>query len=133
MLMRKKMMCWLCLGLIFLLTEQAWAVDGWTTFKDEEAYSISFQRIYCDDSSNGVAFDFYAIRLENKSDRQLNLQWFNTSEDTDRKDENYVSLILAPGEIQQGNCGHYASTPLMVLAKNSTSQPHFSDFKFYLL
>ena len=114
-----------------MTTDFAFALDEWTTFKEEEAYSISYRRVHCDDIMNGVSFDFFAIRLENKSDKELNLQWFSSPEGD--KDENYVSLILAPGEVMQGNCGSYANNHLMVLASARSVAPNFTDFRFYLL
>lgn len=131
MLMSKKRICLLCLLSFFMMTYDLLALDEWTTFKEEEAYSISYRRVHCDDIMNGVAFDFFAIRLENKSDKELNLQWFRSPEGG--SDENYVSIILAPGEVMQGNCGSYANNHLMVLASARSASPYFTDFKFYLL
>lgn len=120
-----------CLVFFLATTEDIYALDGWTTFQENESFSISYQKIHCNDLSNGVAFDFFAIRLENKSNQKLNLQWFNSPEE--EKDEYYVSLVLGPGEVRQGNCDNYANSPLMVVVKTKPSQPHFADFKFYLL
>ncbi|WPP52966.1 hypothetical protein [Catalinimonas niigatensis] len=114
-------------------TENIYALDGWTTFQENESFSISYQKIHCNDRSNGVAFDFFAIRLENKSNQKLNLQWFNSPEE----DEQYVSIILAPGEVMQGSCDSYAHNHLMVLIQaesgKAIAKPHFADFKFYRL
>ncbi|MDF9798666.1 hypothetical protein OKW21_003929 [Catalinimonas alkaloidigena] len=114
-----------------MMTHELLALDEWTTFKEEEAYSISYRRIHCDDFMNGVAFDFFAIRLENKSDKELNLQWFSSPEED--SNENYVSILLAPGEVMQGNCGSYANNHLMVLASARSAEPYFTDFRYYLL
>lgn len=130
----KKRFSFACLLLFVMATGHVYALDGWTIFQENESFSVSYQKVRCDDRTNGVAFDFFAIRLENKSDKKLNLQWFNSPEGEEAtNDEHYVSLILHPAEVMQGNCGNYANNALMVLVKAKSTEPHFADFKFYLL
>jgi hypothetical protein len=133
MMIGKKRLWLACLLFFVVTTGDAYAFDGWTIFQENEVFSISYQQVHCDDHGNGVAFDFFAIRLENKSSQKLNLQWFNSPEGESARSEQYISLILAPGEVMQGDCNSYANNPLMVWSKANSTKPPFTDFKFYLL
>ncbi|WKN29613.1 hypothetical protein PZB74_11620 [Porifericola rhodea] len=115
------------------MSVKAFAPSQWVQLKESSAFSVSFRRLRCKDEQNGVSFSFYAIRLENKSNQKINLQWYNAGEGEGQSDENYVSLILQPGEVKEGLCDAYAANPLMVLAQSQSTQPVLSDFKFYLL
>lgn len=68
----------------------------------------------CTDKPNDTDFKFYQIRLENKTKREINVQ-YNIG---DTSEENFKSFILKSSEVKLGSCDDMGSGLLQFLDNN---------------
>lgn len=97
-----------CMALLSLVT---YSQSSWKPTYEDEEVKIEYKLSSCDDSPNGFSFQYYFLRIENKTQRSLNLQYLlGTPNDGASEDELTSNLILAPAEILQGQCTDNAGT-----------------------
>jgi hypothetical protein len=104
-----------CMVFFLLLLGQlncAYGQAKWTTHFENEKVKISYRLADCNDRANDVNFSYYVLLFENKTKKQLNIQ-FETKDpknllDQNVKSEDYNSFILKPSETREGDCNSSA-------------------------
>ena len=90
--------------LLLLLTFNFSSLDDqWLTYFENKKIKISYEDVTCNDIINGVIFDYYLIKVKNKTSETLVINFY-LGENED--DENKVAFVLNPNEIKTGSCDY---------------------------
>ena len=69
----------------------------------------------CDDIRNGVSFEYYMIKVKNKTNETLVINYYlGEKEDEETK----VAFVLNPNEIKKGKCGYHPPQLRLFKANN---------------
>lgn len=96
----------------------AYSQAKWNSHYEDKNVKIEYQLADCIDRANDTDFKFYLIRLENKTNHQINVQYYIGESVTE---ENYKSFVLKPSEVKTGNCNEMGSGLLQFLENNKKS------------
>jgi hypothetical protein len=77
----------------------------WTTYFENKKIEVSFTTTLCEDFQNGVSLEYYLIRVKNKTDETLVVNFYLGDLD-DKSEENKVAFVLNPLEIKTGSCDY---------------------------
>ena len=77
----------------------------WTPYFENKKIEVSFKTILCEDHQNGVSLEYYLIRVKNKTDETLVVNFYLGDLD-DKSEENKVAFVLDPLEIKTGSCDY---------------------------
>ena len=102
LLMKKNyvLMAWLLLGYFSVAAQAHWA----SSYEDKQV-KIEYLLADCNDSQNGFSFQYYFLRIKNKTNRQVNVQYLLGNPGVGAsEDEMTANLILKPNEILTGDC-----------------------------
>ena len=75
----------------------------WSVYFENEKTEISFKDALCDDIKNGVSFEYYMIKVKNKTNETLVINYYLGDI---KNEENKVAFVLKPYEIKEGNCSY---------------------------
>lgn len=78
----------------------------WTPYFENKKIEVSFKTILCEDHQNGVSLEYYLIRVKNKTDETLVVNFYLGDLD-DKSEENKVAFVLDPLEIKTGSCDYH--------------------------
>jgi len=93
----------LVLSLVSLVL--SWLSVDWTPYFENKKIEVSFKTILCEDHQNGVSLEYYLIRVKNKTDETLVVNFYLGDLD-DKSEENKVAFVLDPLEIKTGSCDY---------------------------
>tara|TARA_B110000881_G_scaffold175467_1_gene160187 strand:+ start:185 stop:577 length:393 start_codon:yes stop_codon:yes gene_type:complete len=78
--------------------------SDWSVYFENKKIEISFKDVLCDDIRNGVSFEYYMIKVKNKTNETLVINYYlGEKEDEETK----VAFVLNPNEIKKGKCGYH--------------------------
>jgi hypothetical protein len=78
--------------------------SDWSVYFENKKIEISFKDVLCDDIRNGVSFEYYMIKVKNKTNETLIINYYlGEKEDEETK----VAFVLNPNEIKKGKCGYH--------------------------
>ena len=78
--------------------------SDWSVYFENKKIEISFKDVLCDDIRNGVSFEYYMIKVKNKTNETLVINYYlGEKEDEETK----VAFVLNPSEIKKGKCGYH--------------------------
>jgi hypothetical protein len=100
--------------------------NEWITYYEDKSILISYSSQICEDKFNGFAFEYYLIRVQNKTNETLVIN-FQKSNDKINELENKVALVLNPNQIIEGTC-RYNSNQLRIFKSENTGKD--SDFLY---
>ncbi|MDN3725417.1 hypothetical protein QRD02_13595 [Aequorivita sp. SDUM287046] len=81
------------------------AQEKWTLAHENEKVKIEYVLTDCIDAANGFNFEYYILKIENKTNASLNLQYILGTPSTGATEEEIsTNLILKPREIVKGAC-----------------------------
>ena len=81
----------------------SWLTVDWTPYFENKKIEVSFTTTLCEDPQNGVSLEYYLIRVKNKTDETLVVNFYLGDLD-DKSEENKVAFVLNPLEIKTGSC-----------------------------
>jgi len=94
---------------------------------ENDKIQISYEEILCEDIKNGVSFEYYQIKVENKTKETLVINFYLGEADK-KTEENKVAFVLNPFETKVGSCS-YQPIKLMLFKnerlthKSTTAMP----------
>jgi len=78
--------------------------SDWSVYFENRKIEISFKDVLCDDIRNGVSFEYYMIKVKNKTNETLVINYYlGEKEDEETK----VAFVMNPNEIKKGKCGYH--------------------------
>ncbi|MDA8658061.1 hypothetical protein OAQ42_03955 [Flavobacteriaceae bacterium] len=83
----------------------SWHPVDWTPYFENKKIEVSFTTTLCEDHQNGVSLEYYLIRVKNKTDETLVVNFYLGDLD-DKSEENKVAFVLNPLEIKTGSCDY---------------------------
>ena len=83
----------------------SWLSVDWTPYFENKKIEVSFTTTLCEDYQNGVSLEYYLIRVKNKTDETLVVNFYLGDLD-DKSEENKVAFVLNPLEIKTGSCDY---------------------------
>lgn len=98
----------------FYLT-QSQAQSNWTTHYENEDFSIAYRVLTCEDTVNDINFDYYVLKLTNKTSNSLLLRY----ELGAGEQEAARQYRLAPEERVVGTCNSSSALQLFYRERNS--------------
>ena len=117
----------LILSLIFLTLTTGSQTD-WPVYFENDQIEISFKDTLCNDVKNGISFEYYMIRIVNKTNQTLVINYYLGDQ---KNEENKVAFVLNPSEIKEGNC-KYNPIKLKLFKSETNSKKYGSSVKFSL-
>ncbi len=108
----------------FLLAYIFSVSNNWIDYYEDKSILISYSSQICEDNFNGFAFEYYLIRVHNKTNETLVIN-FQKSNDQINELENKVALILSPNQTIEGTC-RYNSNQLRIFKSENSGKD--SDF-----
>ena len=117
----------LILSLIFLTLITGSQTD-WPVYFENDQIQISFKDTLCNDVKNGISFEYYMIRIVNKTNQTLVINYYLGDQ---KNEENKVAFVLNPSEIKEGNCT-YNPIKLKLFKSETNSKKYGSSIKFSL-
>ena len=98
--------------------------SDWSVYFENKKIEISFKEVLCDDVKNGVSFEYYMIKVKNKTNETLVINFYLG----DQKDEeNKVAFVLNPNEIKIGNCSYNPVELILFKADNLDKKSKFAN------
>tara|TARA_B100000287_G_C20435942_1_gene703557 strand:+ start:258 stop:641 length:384 start_codon:yes stop_codon:yes gene_type:complete len=91
------------LSLLFLLTSFFQQDDDWVLYHQDKRVEIYFKSHTCDDKKNGFSFEYYLIKVRNRTNETFVLNFFKGNQDNE---EQKIALVLNPNELREGSCEH---------------------------
>jgi hypothetical protein len=89
--------------------------SDWSVYFENKKIEISFKDVLCDDIRNGVSFEYYMIKVKNKTNETLIINYYlGEKEDEETK----VAFVLNPNEIKKGKCGYHPPQLRLFKANN---------------
>lgn len=88
---------------------------NWAVYFENKKIEISFKDELCDDIKNGVSFEYYMIKVKNKTNETLVINYYLGEQEDE---ENKVAFVLNPNEVKKGKCGYHPSQLRLFKADN---------------
>ena len=96
-----------------LLAEKSAQSEQWITYNENENFLISYKLKRCNDIKNGFDFNFYLIKLTNKTGKTLVVDFVLGDPINNRqREEDKVIVILGKRESKEGTCWGYDNLSL---------------------
>lgn len=116
--------------LIFFIWSLLFPQSGWETYYENKNVQILYASQICDDTQNGFAFAYYMIKVVNKTDETLVVN-FQKSKDEITKDEDKVAFVLNPNQTIEGSCA-YDPIKLRIFKSENTGKASDIEYEFAL-
>ena len=101
------------ISILFLLLTSSG--PNWAVYFENKKIEISFKDELCDDIKNGVSFEYYMIKVKNKTNETLVINYYLGEQEDE---ENKVAFVLNPNEVKKGKCGYHPSQLRLFKADN---------------
>ncbi|MFL2603860.1 MAG: hypothetical protein ACJ0PP_02850 [Flavobacteriaceae bacterium] len=113
------------LSLLFLLTSFFQQHD-WLIYHQDKKVDIYFKSHICDDRVNDFKFEYYLIKIKNKTDKTLVINFFKGKK---QKEEEKIAFVLNPFEIKTGSCEYsYVDLKIFKSENSPASKKNIRDF-----
>ena len=110
------------LFLIFSFLQQ----DDWLIYHQDKKVDIYFKSHICDDRVNDFTFEYYLIKVKNKTDNTLVINFFKGQK---QNEEEKIAFVLNPFEIKTGSCEYNFVDLKIFKSENSpASKKNIRDF-----
>ncbi|PVW16423.1 hypothetical protein [Marixanthomonas spongiae] len=88
-----------------LISYGSYSQDSWKSYYEDSKVKIEYQLADCNDAANGFNFKYYLLRVANKTQESLVVQYvLEPSKHVSTTAEHSNRFILAPSEVRKGNC-----------------------------
>lgn len=102
--------------------------DQWITYFENKKIKISYNDITCDDIKNGVSFEYYLIKVKNKTNETLVINFYLGEK---QDEESKVAFVINPFETKTGDCKPQI-TQLKLFKANRSNKKSYLPKKFNL-
>tara|TARA_B100001094_G_C17819893_1_gene617966 strand:- start:322 stop:705 length:384 start_codon:yes stop_codon:yes gene_type:complete len=102
--------------------------DQWITYFENKKIKISYDDITCDDIKNGVSFEYYLIKVKNKTNETLVINFYLGEK---QDEESKVAFVINPFETKTGDCKPQI-TQLKLFKANRSNKKSYLPKKFNL-
>ena len=110
------------LFLIFSFLQQ----DDWLIYHQDKKVDIYFKSHICDDRVNDFTFEYYLIKVKNKTDNTLVINFFKGQK---QNEEEKIAFVLNPFEIKTGSCEYsYVDLKIFKSENSPASKKNIRDF-----
>lgn len=100
----------------------------WSVYFEDKKIEISYKGTLCDDIKNGVSFEYYIIKVKNKTNETLVINYYLGDQ---KNEENKVAFVLNPSETKIGSCS-YDPIKLKLFKSETKNKKYGSSLKFSL-
>tara|TARA_B100000900_G_C20589706_1_gene721112 strand:- start:1649 stop:2029 length:381 start_codon:yes stop_codon:yes gene_type:complete len=114
-------------SLLFLLTS-FFQQDDWVLYHQDKKVEIFFKSHLCDDKKNGFSFEYYLIKVRNRTNETLVLNFFKGNDDND---EQKIAFVLNPNEVREGSC-EYDPVKLRLFKSENSQKNNNHVYEFNL-
>jgi hypothetical protein len=105
--------------------------EPWRTYSENENFLISYRLQRCNDIKNGFDFNFYLIKLTNKTDKTLVIDFvLGDPINPSQREEDTVIVILGKRESKEGTC--WGNDKLSLTHSSNMTQKKSTPKKFKL-
>lgn len=111
---------------IFFIWSFIFSQSEWETYYENKNIQISYTSQVCNDTRNGFAFEYYIIKVVNKTDKTFVVN-FQKSKDEITKEEDKIAFVLNPNQIIEGTCEY---DPVKLRIFKSENMGKDSDFEY---
>ena len=115
------------LSLLFLLTS-FFQQDDWVLYHQDKKVEIYFKSHTCDDKKNGFSFEYYLIKVRNRTNETFVLNFFKGNQENE---EQKIAFILNPNEVKVGTC-EYDPVKLRIFKSDNSQKNNSQLYKFNL-
>ncbi len=107
----------LILGILFsvLIGSEA----DWSVYFENKKIKISYKDTLCDDVNNGVSFEYYIIKVRNKTNETLVINFYLGEK---KSEENKTAFVLNPFETKIGSCSYQPIKLKLFKVENSNKK-----------
>lgn len=114
------------ISILFLLLTSS--QTEWSVYFEDKKIEISYKGTLCDDIKNGVSFEYYIIKVKNKTNETLVINYYLGDQ---KNEENKVAFVLNPSETKTGSCS-YDQIKLKLFKSETKNKKYGSSLKFSL-
>jgi len=115
---------------IFFIWSFIFPQSEWETYYENKNIQISYTSQVCNDTRNGFAFEYYIIKVVNKTDKTFVVN-FQKSKDEITKEEDKIAFVLNPNQIIEGTC-EYDPVKLRIFKSENTGKDSDFEYEFAL-
>ena len=115
------------LSLLFLISSY-FQQDDWILYHQDKKVEIFFKSHICDDKKNGFSFEYYFIKVRNKTSETFALNFFKGNEENE---EHKIAFVLNPNEIRIGTC-EYNPIKLRIFKRDNSKKNNNEGYDFNL-
>ena len=115
------------LSLLFLLTS-FFQQDEWVLYHQDKKIEIYFKSHICDDKKNGYSFEYYLIKVRNRTNETFVVNFFKGIEEDEEKK---IAFVLNPNEFREGSC-EYDPVKLRIFKSNNSQKNIEQENEFNL-
>ena len=115
------------LSILFLLTS-FFQQDDWVLYHQDKKVEIYFKSHTCDDKKNGFSFEYYLIKVRNRTNETFVLNFFKGNQENE---EQKIAFILNPNEVKVGTC-EYDPVKLRIFKSDNSQKNNSQLYKFNL-
>ena len=115
------------LSILFLLTS-FFQQDDWVLYHQDKKVEIYFKSHTCDDKKNGFSFEYYLIKVRNRTNETFVLNFFKGNQENE---EQKIAFVLNPNEVKVGTC-EYDPVKLRIFKSDNSQKNNSQLYKFNL-
>ena len=104
--------------------------NNWEKYYEDKNILISYSSQVCDDKENAFTFEYFLIRVENKTNETLVVNFQKSNEQINRL-EDKVAFVLNPNQTIQGTC-EYNPNQLRIFKSENTIKDSDYNYEFAL-
>ena len=117
----------MCLSLLFLFTS-FFQQNDWIIYHQDKKVEIFYKSHICDDKKNGFSFEYYLIKVRNRTNENLVLNFFKGNQNNE---EQKIALVLNPNEVREGSC-EYDPVKLRLFKSENSQKNNNHVYEFNL-
>ena len=106
-------------AIIFFLTNIS-IETKWESYFEDEKIKISYTSLNCDDKQNGFNFEYYFIKIKNKTGDTLVVNFFKRPDEPENQ-EDKIAFVLKPYESKVGSC-QYSPINLKIFKQENSAK-----------
>lgn len=104
--------------------------NNWEKYYEDKDILISYTSQVCDDKANAFTFEYFLIKVENKTNETLVVNFQKSNEQINRL-EDKVAFVLNPNQIIEGTC-EYNTNQLRIFKSENTIKDSDFNYEFEL-
>jgi hypothetical protein len=114
--------------ILILLVFSFFQQDEWYRYYEDNKIEISYSSEICIDKNYGLSFEYYLIRVRNKTDEKFVVNFFKG---LNKDEENKIAFVLGPNEIKDGSCDNFPND-LMIFKSEISKELKNKEKRFHL-